>query len=192
MIRMGQVSSCLRSAGGAFGTLWGCAPDKAVTGRSGYRPLRTKAAYSYTQGDLMNCSPTGPRDDELSIPVGIFTRLAFYAVDTYDVPTSRLTKQLTSVLNARDLAEACRSIAPGDPPLITCPFHVMQIMLEAHHSCCMLCQCFSSEHADRDSSVLAGRLIRSACPVDASEEDVLIIREMLQVNRLVRHRQSKL
>ena len=32
---------------------------------------------------------------------------------------------------------------------------------------------------------VAGRLIRSACPVDATEHDVLIIREMLQVSRLV-------
>ncbi|CAL5221371.1 g3551 [Coccomyxa viridis] len=115
MIKMGQVSSCLRSAGGAFGTLWGCAPSKAVTGRDRerYRQLRTSASsYTYTQ------------------------------VETYDVPTSRITKQLTNVVNARDLAEACRAIAPG-------------------------------------------RLIRSACPVDATEHDVLIIREMLQVSRLV-------
>ena len=61
MIKMGQVSSCLRSAGGAFGTLWGCAPSKAVTGRDRerYRQLRTSASsYTYTEGALLweSCS----------------------------------------------------------------------------------------------------------------------------------------
>lgn len=30
-----------------------------------------------------------------------------------------------------------------------------------------------------------GRILRAACPVNANEEDVLLLREMLQITRLV-------
>ncbi|BDA43530.1 hypothetical protein COCOBI_04-5420 [Coccomyxa sp. Obi] len=64
------------------------------------------------------------------------------AVEPYPVPTSRILGQLNSVLNARDLAEACKTIAPG-------------------------------------------RVLRAACPISANEEDVLLLREMLQITRLI-------
>ena len=120
MIKMGQVSSCLRSAGGALGTLWGCSPSKAVTGRDRYRQLRTSAAsHTYTQGISSSTSSDEAYGHQalqalLSGNIVYSTKHLCLAVETYDVPTSRITRQLTSVLNARDLAEACRGIAPGE------------------------------------------------------------------------------
>lgn len=32
---------------------------------------------------------------------------------------------------------------------------------------------------------VTGRVLRAACPIDASEEDVLVLLEMLQITRLV-------
>ncbi|CAL8468506.1 g8046 [Coccomyxa elongata] len=96
----------------ALGRLLTCSPVRALRSYERYRPLTSSAAHNFKQ------------------------------VEPYPVPTTRVLGQLKSVLNARDLAEACKSIAPG-------------------------------------------RVLRAACPISANEEDVLLLREMLQITRLI-------
>ena len=106
--------------------------------------------------------------NELSLRVG-------NAVDPYPVPTVRATRQLTSIVNARDLAEACRAITPGDP------LEGRSLPDGLGFARMMRCNAV----AETPAHTSPGRVLRAANPTAANEQDVLVLREMLLVTRLV-------
>ena len=119
---MGQVLSCVKKTMTLL--VCGSTPKALPANRSsrstsgGYRRLTT-AAQTFVPGDIS--APFHYAVVYASshhVKEGFhcwFERLCF-AVEPYSVPTSRATARLASVINARDLAEACRAISPGGCP----------------------------------------------------------------------------
>ena len=79
----------------------------------------------------------------------------------------------------RDLAEVCPSIAPGTPHASQAVIALLLIQMQANHMTSL------SQVADTESADCTGRILRSACPTAASEQDIDIIRHKLGISHLV-------
>ena len=92
------------------------------------------------------------------------------------VSTSASIQQLQKIKNIRDLAEVCPGIAPGILQTIkSCQLtHILVYQLSRT---CL--------NAAIKMQLCTGRILRSACPTSANQQDVDIIRQKLNITHLV-------
>ena len=97
------------------------------------------------------------------------------AVEPKKVCTGPALQRLENVKNIRDLAEACSAIKPGDPN-------------HPQASACNISEvCPTTGGLIKSNTVLAaGMVLRSGCPNSASASDILVLRDELNVQQLVR------
>ncbi len=94
------------------------------------------------------------------------------------VSTSASIQQLQKVKNMRDLAEVCSGIAPGTLQTLK----TLQLTKSLAHECdktCFKC-CYKAA-----ALLIIGRILRSACPTSANQQDVDIVRQQLKITHLV-------
>jgi hypothetical protein len=175
-LNMGVFLSCVRTS--RIGRLLTCSPDQHLSGTR-YRPLTTSAAQNFKQSEWEQLMYETPRKANKSVRISekhactcsleLFRddaiRKFCFAVEPYHVPTTRITAQLKTVLNARDLAEACKSIAPGTRP---CLGQNASKLAKTNRNGKLFPEhvWYRTKHAH---GPVAGRVLRAACPISANE-----------------------
>lgn len=91
------------------------------------------------------------------------------------VSTSASIQQLQKVQNMRDLAEVCSGIAPGILKTQRSPQLTKPCPNKRRFECCYKAAALLN----------IGRILRSACPTSANQQDVDIIRQKLKITHLV-------